>query len=104
MSTAVLNGLRDYLYGTLSPANMLWLGIQLTEYAKKQQEKSSDFFPPSSTCEELIESAEEGRKRIATGNYIEIDDLLRELDEDFKEDMQNESESSTVDKRELAEI
>ena len=67
MSTAVLNGLRDYLYGTLSPANMLWLGIQLTEYAKKQQEKSSDFFPPSSTCEELIESAEEGRKRIAAG-------------------------------------
>jgi hypothetical protein len=68
------------------------------------QEKSSDFFPPSSTCEELIESAEEGRKRIAAGNYIEIDDLLRELDEDFKEDIQNESESSTVDKRELAEI
>ena len=36
MSSATLTNLRDYLYGTLSPANMIWLAAQLTEYADKQ--------------------------------------------------------------------
>ena len=31
--------------------------------------------------EELLERAEEGRKQIATGNYSDIDNVLRELDE-----------------------
>ena len=38
MSTATLTGLRDYLYSTLSPPKMIWLGTQLTEYGHQQQE------------------------------------------------------------------
>ena len=37
MSTAALTNLRDYLTGTLSPANMLWLSTQLADYAKKKE-------------------------------------------------------------------
>ncbi|MBR4644317.1 MAG: hypothetical protein IKO73_04080 [Bacteroidaceae bacterium] len=37
MSTATLTNLRDYLYGTLTPANMIWLAKQLTEYAEKEE-------------------------------------------------------------------
>ncbi len=33
MSTNILTGLRDYLYGTLSPANLWWLSEQLRQRA-----------------------------------------------------------------------
>jgi vacuolar-type H+-ATPase subunit E/Vma4 len=36
MSSATLTNLRDYLTGTLSPANLLWLSEQLADYAKKK--------------------------------------------------------------------
>ena len=36
------------------------------------------------TLEELLERAEEGRKQIAMGNYSDIDDVLRELDEELQ--------------------
>lgn len=39
------------------------------------------------TREELIARAEEGRRQIAMGNYCDIEDLLRELEEDFKNDL-----------------
>lgn len=32
MSTNILTGLRDYLYGTLSPANLWWLSEQLRQH------------------------------------------------------------------------
>ena len=35
------------------------------------------------TVKELIERAEEARKQIALGNYTDIEDVLRELDEEF---------------------
>ena len=35
MSTTALSGLRDYLFGTLSPANMLWLSIFLIIFRQK---------------------------------------------------------------------
>ena len=37
MSTATLTSLLDYLYGTLSPNNMRWVGERLIEYAKKEE-------------------------------------------------------------------
>ena len=43
MSTATLTNLRDYLTGTLSPADMVWLGQELTEYAKKKEEDFLQF-------------------------------------------------------------
>lgn len=37
----------------------------------------------SYTVEELLERAEDGRKQIAMGNYADIDDMFRELDEEL---------------------
>ena len=39
MSTATLENLRDYLYGTLTPDNMYWLAEELMEQAKKEKEQ-----------------------------------------------------------------
>ena len=36
MSTNTLNGLLEYLHSTLSPANMLWLGTQLVNFAQEE--------------------------------------------------------------------
>jgi hypothetical protein len=43
MSTATLNNLLEYLYGTLSPSNMRWVGEHLIEYAKKQEEPMTPY-------------------------------------------------------------
>ena len=48
MSTATLTNLRDYLTGTLSPANMLWLSTQLADFAKK---KEKDLYTPEEAYE-----------------------------------------------------
>ena len=81
MSTTALNGLRDYLYSTLSPSNMIWLGTQLTEYGKKKEEALKSY-----TKEELIARAERGREEIACDHYVTIDELLRDMDNDYTED------------------
>lgn len=83
MSTATLSNLLEYLYGTLSPSNMRWVGEHLIEYAKKEEEEEA--LTPY-TREELLERAEEGRRQIAMGNYCTMEELLQELDEDFAED------------------
>ena len=36
------------------------------------------------TVEELLKRAEEGRRQIAMGNYSDIDDVLRELDQELQ--------------------
>ena len=77
MSEATLTNLLEYLYDTLTPSNMLWVAEHLTEHAKKQKPY---------TVEELLERAEEGRRQIAMGHYTDIDDMIRELDQDFEED------------------
>lgn len=71
----------DLLTSTLTPNNMQWLGEQLMEQAKHDEENLKPY-----TVEELLERAEEGRKQIAMGNYTDFDDMIRELDRDFEED------------------
>ena len=83
MSTAALSGLRDYLYSTLSPSNMLWLGTQLTEYANRHKPYSQA---------ELLERAESARERIAAGHYTTMENVLLKLEEDCRaEEMKMES-------------
>ena len=43
-----MTNLRDYLTGTLSPANMLWLSTQLADFAKK---KEKDLYTPEEAYE-----------------------------------------------------
>ncbi|MBQ9523961.1 MAG: hypothetical protein IJR69_02440 [Bacteroidaceae bacterium] len=65
MSTATLTNLRDYLYGTLTPANMIWLADQLTKYAKKETEE--DFPLKRYTKEEINAMLDEAEAEIAAG-------------------------------------
>jgi len=56
------------------------------------------------TREELIARAEEGRRQIAMGNCADIDDLLRELDEDFENDLRKEYCNNRIENHELVAV
>lgn len=75
-----MTGLLEYLYNTLSPSNMRWMGERLIEHANTEESMKPY------TVEELLERAEKGRREIAEGHYTDIDEVLRELDMDFMED------------------
>jgi len=81
MSTATLSSLLEYLYGTLSPSNMRWVGEHLIEYAQKEEKEEGTLTPY--TVEELLERAEEGRRQIAMGNYCTSEELFDALFEEF---------------------
>lgn len=78
MSTTALNGLRDYLYGTLSPANLIWLGTQLTEYGTRQQERQKPY-----TMEEIHDMIAQAERESAAGQGQESEEMFRELEEEF---------------------
>ena len=74
MSTATLTNLRDYLYDTLSPANMIWLGKQLTEYGHHQQEE----FPLKRyTMEDINAMLDAAEAEIAAGKTISHEESMR---------------------------
>lgn len=78
MSTQALTGLRDYLIGTLSVADMKWLVKELTEYAKKEE------FPLKRyTMEEINAILDASEADIAAGREYDNDDVMREWDEEL---------------------
>lgn len=85
MSTATLEGLRDYLYSTLSPANMLWLGQQLTEYAMKEEYSLKPY-----TIEELNARIDQSERESAAGLGQDSEEMFRELEEEFAREEQLE--------------
>ena len=72
MSTSTLTNLRDYLYGTLTPANMLWLATELTEYAKKEENERLRPF----TMEEIDEMLDEAEEAFESGDYLTNDEVF----------------------------
>ena len=88
MSTATLTGLRDYLYSTLSPANMIWLGAQLTEYGHQQEE------PPLKryTMEEINAMLDAAEAEIAAGKGIPDEEVWGDLDEELARQEKEEFE------------
>ena len=73
MSTTALTNLRDYLTGTLSPDDMMWLATQLTEYTKKEdhslkpytkEEINSMLDEAEANIEFAREDAEEDTRRV----------------------------------------
>lgn len=79
MSTAALTGLRDYLTGTLSTANMLWLSEQLAEYAKKKVER-----PRPLTLKEMNAMLDEAERDFEAGLGIPHEEVMREMDEEIE--------------------
>ena len=87
MSTQALTGLRDYLTGTLSVADMNWLVDELTKFAKK------DEFPLKRyTKEEINAMLDEAEAEIAAGKGTPHDEVMREWDEELARMEQEEHE------------
>ena len=72
MSTATLRSLLDYLYGTLSPNNMRWVGEHLIEYAKKEE---SEQLRPY-TMQEIDDILDEAEAAFEAGYYLTNDDVF----------------------------
>ncbi len=77
MSTQALNGLRDYLTGTLSIADMNWLAAELKEFADRKEEHPLKPY----TMEELNAMLDVAEADIAAGKVIDDEDAWDELDE-----------------------
>ena len=79
MSTQALTGLRDYLTGTLSIADMNWLATELKEFAKKEEE-----FPLKRyTMEEINTMLDVAEAEIAAGKGTPHEEVMREWDEEI---------------------
>ena len=72
MSTATLASLLDYLYGTLSPSNMRWVGEHLIEYSKKEE---SEQLRPY-TMQEIDDMLDEAEAAFETGDYLTNDEVF----------------------------
>ena len=72
MSTATLTNLRDYLYDTLTPANMLWLASELSERAKMEENKKSRPY----TMKEIDEMLDEAEAAFEAGDYLTNDEVF----------------------------
>lgn len=75
MSTATLNGLRNYLYDTLSPANLIWLGTQLAEYGRRQEQ----LLKPN-TKDEMVAKIELSEQQLAERKYQDFDEAFEVQD------------------------
>ena len=73
MSTTTLTNLLEYLYDTLTPNNMRWVGEHLIEYANKKEAVEPY------TIEELLDRAEKGRQQIADGQYKTNEEVFKQL-------------------------
>ncbi len=85
MSTNTLNGLLEYLHSTLSPANMLWLGTQLVNFAKEEDKNYKKLLCPESK-EELNAMLDAAEARIASGRYISNDEVMQWIDKELTEE------------------
>ena len=72
MSTATLSNLLEYLYGTLSPSNMQWVGEHLIDYAKKEQ---SEQLRPY-TMQEIDDMLDEAEAAFEAGDYLTNEEVF----------------------------
>ena len=98
MSTATLTNLRDYLTGTLSTTNMLWLSEQLADYAKKMTAP-----PRPLTLKEMNAILDRAEEEIAAGKGTPHEEVMREWEEEIERWEQEylELDESQLSKQEL---
>lgn len=80
MSTTALEGLLRYLYDTLSPSNMQWLGEHLIEHAKQEQGEQLRPY----TMQELNARIDQAEAEIAAGLGTPHEEVMREMDEEIE--------------------
>ena len=79
MSTQALNGLRDFLTGTLSIADMNWLAAELKEFADRKEAHPQKPY----TMEELNAMLDMAEADIAAGRGTPHEEVMREWDEEI---------------------
>ena len=84
MSTATLNNLLEYLYGTLTPDNMRWVGKHLIEHAEKEESLKPY------TIEEIHAMIDESERQIAAGQYHDFDEAMDEIEAELAREEQFE--------------
>ena len=72
MSTTALTGLLEYLYGTLSPSNMRWVGEHLIEFSKKEESEQLRPF----TMQEIDDMLDEAETAFEAGEYLTNDEVF----------------------------
>ena len=77
MSTATLNNLLEYLYGTLTPDNMRWVGRHLIEHADKEETLKPY------TMEEINAMLDEAEANFAAGRGIPDEEAWDDLEEEL---------------------
>lgn len=77
MSTAALTGLLEYLYGTLSPRNMRWVGEHLIEFSKKEE---SERLRPY-TMQEVDDMLDEAEAAFEAGDFLTNDEVFHHTKE-----------------------
>lgn len=81
-----MNNLLEYLYGTLSPDNMRWVGKHLIEHADKEESLKPY------TMEEIHAMIDESERQIAAGQCKPIEEVFRKWDMDIDRVAEEEAE------------
>ena len=81
MSEATLRGLLEYLYDTLSPSSMQWLGEHLIEHAHNELES-----PKPYTMEEINAMIDEAERNYKAGAGIPSEEVFRQLENEFEQE------------------
>lgn len=79
MSTSTLSSLLDYLYGTLTPDNMRWVGEHLIEHAQKEENELLRPF----TMEEINAMLDVAERESAAGLGQDSENMFREMEEEY---------------------
>ena len=77
MSEATLTSLLEYLYGSLTPNNMRWIGEHLIQFANSEENLKPY------TMEEIHAMLEASQADIAAGRTYSHEDVMREWDEEM---------------------
>ena len=72
-----MNNLLEYLYGTLTPDNMRWVGKRLIEHAEKEETLKPY------TIEEIHAMIDESEADIAAGRTISHEEMMRQWEEEL---------------------
>lgn len=81
MSTTALQGLLEYLYGTLTPSSMRWVAEHLVEQANKVEEPAKEPELRRYTMAEVNAMLDEAEANFAAGRGIPHEEVMRRWDE-----------------------
>ena len=76
MSTATLTSLLDYLFGTLSPSNMRWVGEHLIEQAERREKEELRPF----TMKEIDAMLDDAEAAFDAGVFLTQDEVFHHKD------------------------